>query len=189
MQKLKVFDPDTGMDQLITTACSRAALIQRAGRAGRTSPGKCFRLFPESMLATLPATTPPELIRTDLSLVILQLKSLGIHNVLRFDWTTRPSSVMLERALEFLFVLGALNDEGKLTDPLGIRMAEMPLDPMMSKIVCYVAARRCCTDSPLVAAARFGQVRLFRRDAHDRRNDDRSERLHHGRRGQDAGRD
>ena len=66
---------------------------------------------------------------------MLQLKSLGIQNILRFDWMTSPSALMLERALEFLYCLGALDDEGKLTRPLGMRMAEMPIDPMMSKIV------------------------------------------------------
>lgn len=119
----------------MTTPCSMASLSQRAGRAGRTSPGKCFRLFPASILPTLLPTTPPELVRSDLSLVVLQLKSLGIQNVLRFDWMTAPSSAMLERALEFLYCLGALDDEGKLTKPLGIRMAEMPIDVMMAKIV------------------------------------------------------
>lgn len=134
-RQLRSFDPATGMDALVTTACSLASLAQRAGRAGRTSPGKCFCLFPPSALATLLPTTPPEITRSDISLLVLQLKSLGIQNVLRFDWMTSPSSMMLERALEFLYCLGALDDEGKLTKPLGVRMAEMPIDPMMSKIV------------------------------------------------------
>lgn len=68
-------------------------------------------------------------------MLVLQLKSLGIQNVLRFDWMTAPSSTMLERALEFLFCLGALDEDGKLTKPLGTRMAEMPIDCMMAKIV------------------------------------------------------
>lgn len=123
------------MDALVTTPCSIASLSQRSGRAGRTSPGKCFRLFPSSVLSTLLPTTPPELTRSDLSLLVLQLKSLGIQNVLRFDWMTSPSSAMLERALEFLFCLGALDEDGKLTKPLGVRMAEIPIDVMMGKIV------------------------------------------------------
>jgi ATP-dependent RNA helicase DDX35 len=123
------------MDALVTTPCSQASLAQRAGRAGRTSPGKCFRLFPESVVSTLLPTTPPEITRSDISLLVLQLKSLGIQNVLRFDWMTAPSSTMLERALEFLYCLGALDEEGKLTKPLGVRMAEMPIDCMMAKIV------------------------------------------------------
>ncbi|GJN88407.1 hypothetical protein Rhopal_001373-T1 [Rhodotorula paludigena] len=136
--KLRSFDPSTGMDALVTTSCSLASLAQRAGRAGRTSPGKCFRLFPSSALASLLPTTPPEITRSDISLLVLQLKSLGIQNLVRFDWMTSPSSVMLERALEFLYCLGALDDEGKLTKPLGVRMAEMPIDPMMSKINVFI---------------------------------------------------
>lgn len=132
--KLKSFDPVTGMDALVTTPCSLASLAQRAGRAGRTSPGKCFRLFPSSALASLLPTTPPEITRSDISLLVLQLKSLGIQNVLRFDWMSAPSSDMLERALEFLYCLGALDEDGKLTKPLGVRMAEMPIDCMMAKI-------------------------------------------------------
>lgn len=123
------------MDALVVTPCSLASLAQRAGRAGRTSPGKCFRLFPSSILPSLLPTTPPELTRSDLSLLILQLKSLGIQNVLRFDWMTAPSAKMMERGLEFLYCLGAVDDEGKLTKELGVRMAEMPVDPMMAKIV------------------------------------------------------
>lgn len=123
------------MDALVTTPCSLASLSQRSGRAGRTSPGKTFRLFPSSALSSLLPVTPPEITRSDISLLILQLKSLGIQNVLRFDWMTSPSAKMLERALEFLYCLGGLDEEGKLTKPLGVRMAEMPIDPMMSKIV------------------------------------------------------
>lgn len=124
------------MDALVTTPCSLASLSQRSGRAGRTSPGKCFRLFPSSTLSSLLPTTPPEITRSDISLLLLQLKSLGIQNVVRFDWMTSPSSVMLERGLEFLYCLGALDEKGDLTDPLGKRMSEIPVDPMMSKIVC-----------------------------------------------------
>lgn len=157
--QLRSFNPLTGMDALVTTPCSHASLSQRAGRAGRTSPGKCFRLFPPSILPKLLPTTPPELARSDLSLLVLQLKSLGIQNVLRFDWMTAPSAAMLERALEFLYCLGALDDEGKLTKPLGVRMAEMPVDPMMAKIV-RAFLRRGSRDPLLtrVLAARFGEL-------------------------------
>lgn len=154
LPQLRSFNPLTGMDgslsplapafapgtdlqvsALVTTPCSAASLAQRAGRAGRTSPGKCLRLFPSSVLPTLLPLTPPEITRSDLSLLVLQLKSLGIQNVLRFDWMTAPSAAMLERALEFLYSLGALDGEGKLTKPLGVQMAELPIDVMMGKIV------------------------------------------------------
>ncbi|BGP54044.1 hypothetical protein JCM8202_003043 [Rhodotorula sphaerocarpa] len=164
--KLRSFDPATGMDALVTTPCSLASLAQRAGRAGRTSPGKCFRLFPPSALLSLLPTTPPEIARSDISLLVLQLKSLGIQNVLRFDWMTSPSSMMLERALEFLYCLGALDDEGKLTKPLGVRMAEMPIDPMMSKILLDSHAFGC-SDEILTIAAMTSVQNVFILDEGD----------------------
>ncbi|GAA5907970.1 hypothetical protein JCM5296_000774 [Sporobolomyces johnsonii] len=164
--KLRSFDPSTGMDALVTTACSLASLAQRSGRAGRTSPGKCFRLFPPAALKTLLPTTPPEITRSDISLLVLQLKSLGIQNVLRFDWMTSPSSAMLERALEFLFCLGALDEEGKLTRPLGVRMAEMPIDPMMSKIL-LDSHTFGCSDEILTIAAMTSVQNVFITDDGD----------------------
>ncbi|KAK4058654.1 hypothetical protein OIO90_000098 [Microbotryomycetes sp. JL221] len=164
--KLRSFDPLTGMDALVTTPCSLASLAQRAGRAGRTSPGKCFRMFTESTLDNLLPVTPPEITRTDISLLVLQLKSLGIQNVLRFDWMTAPSSAMLERALEFLFCLGALDEDGKLTKPLGIRMAEMPIDPMMSKIL-LESASFGCSDEILTIAAMTSVQNVFLLDQGD----------------------
>lgn len=127
--KLRVFNPLTGMDVLSIAPASKASLNQRAGRAGRTSPGECFRLFPEAALAALSDSTVPEICRSDISVFILQLKALGIDNVLRFDFLTPPPSNMLVRALEFLYALQALDEYGRLTRPLGIRMAEMPVSP------------------------------------------------------------
>ncbi|GAA5876533.1 hypothetical protein JCM8547_009418 [Rhodosporidiobolus lusitaniae] len=164
--KLRSFDPSTGMDALVTTPCSLASLSQRSGRAGRTSSGKCFRLFPSSSLSSLLPTTPPEITRSDISLLVLQLKSLGIQNVLRFDWMTSPSAMMLERALEFLYCLGALDDEGKLTKPLGVRMAEMPIDPMMSKIL-LDSHSFGCSDEILTIAAMTSVQNVFVTDEGD----------------------
>ncbi|BGP14033.1 hypothetical protein JCM10213_005618 [Rhodosporidiobolus nylandii] len=164
--KLRSFDPSTGMDALVTTPCSLASLSQRSGRAGRTSPGKCFRLFPSSALSTLLPTTPPEITRSDISLLVLQLKSLGVQNVLRFDWMTAPSAMMLERALEFLYCLGALDDEGRLTKPLGVRMAEMPIDPMMSKIL-LDSHSFGCSDEILTIAAMTSVQGVFIMDEGD----------------------
>lgn len=87
------------------------------------------------MLKQMPLTTLPEISRTDVSLFVLQLKALGIDNVLRFDFMTSPPSQMMVRAMEFLFSLKALDEEGRLTRPLGTSMAEVPVDPMMAAIV------------------------------------------------------
>lgn len=139
--KMKTFNPRTGMDVLSVTPCSLASANQRAGRAGRTAPGKVFRLYPPSLLPSrnpmspMPITTPPELVRSDIALYLLQLKALGIDNLAKFDFMSPPPSEMMIRALEFLFSLKALDDEAKLTRPMGARMAEVPLDPMMAAIV------------------------------------------------------
>ncbi|GAA5953837.1 hypothetical protein JCM3765_000665 [Sporobolomyces pararoseus] len=160
--KLKSFDPTTGMEALLTTPCSLASLSQRTGRAGRTSPGKCFRLFPQSSLSSLLPTTPPEITRSDISLLLLQLKSLGIKNLVRgFDWLTSPSAMMVERGLEFLCCLGAIDEEkGELTDPLGKRMSEIPVDPMMSKIL-LDSHRYGCSDEILTIAAMTSVQNVF----------------------------
>jgi ATP-dependent RNA helicase DDX35 len=129
------------MDVLTITPCSLASANQRAGRAGRTSHGKCFRLYPHSLLPStnpdspMPVVTPPDLVRSDVSLYLLQLKALGIDNLAKFDFMSPPPSEMMIRALEFLFCLKAIDEEGRLTRPLGARMAEVPLDPMMAAIV------------------------------------------------------
>ena len=83
----------------------------------------------------MPVTTPPELTRSDISLYLLQLKALGIDNLAKFDFMSPPPSEMMVRALEFLYSLKAIDDEGRLTRPMGARMAEVPLDPMMAAIV------------------------------------------------------
>ncbi|PWN54139.1 P-loop containing nucleoside triphosphate hydrolase protein [Violaceomyces palustris] len=134
--KLRTFDPKTGMDALSVVPESLASANQRAGRAGRTSAGKCFRLFPEKSLSLLPVHTPPELCRSDITMQILQLKALGIDNLARFDFMPpSPPSEMMAKGLEFLASLGALDDYGRLTKPLGERMSELPVDPMLAKIV------------------------------------------------------
>ena len=162
--KIKTYNPRTCMDVLTVTPCSLASANQRAGRAGRTSSGKCFRLYPSSFLPSrgrsspMPITTPPELTRSDISLYLLQLKALGIDNLAKFDFMSPPPSEMMIRALEFLFCLKAIDEEGRLTRPMGARMAEVPLDPMMAAIVSLSSV------SGLTAAAELARVQMWRGD-------------------------
>lgn len=131
--KQKTYDPRTGMESLIVTPVSQASAQQRAGRAGRTAPGKCYRLFTKwAFYHELEENTIPEIQRTNLGSVVLMLKSLGIDDLLHFDFMDPPPAETLIRALEQLYALGALNDRGQLTK-LGRRMAEFPLDPQLSK--------------------------------------------------------
>lgn len=137
-----MFNPKTGMDALRVVPESLASATQRAGRAGRTSPGKCFRLFPESTLSSLLPSTSPELSRSDISLQALQLKAMGIDNLAKFEFLPPvPPAQMMIRALEFLASLGAIDEWGRLTKPLGESMAEMPVDPMLAKVVSECIAR------------------------------------------------
>ena len=107
----------------------------RAGRAGRVSPGKCFRLYTAwAYKHELEEMNIPEIQRTNLGNVVLILKSLGINDLIHFDFMDPPPAEALIRALEQLYALGALNDRGELTK-LGRRMAEFPLEPMLSKMI------------------------------------------------------
>ena len=131
--KQKSFNPRTGMESLIVTPVSKAAAMQRTGRAGRTGPGQCFRLYTAwSFQHELEDNTIPEIQRTNLGNVVLMLKSLGINDLMNFDFMDPPPAETLLRALEQLYALGALNDKGELTK-LGRKMAEFPLDPMLAK--------------------------------------------------------
>ncbi|GHJ87867.1 hypothetical protein NliqN6_4269 [Naganishia liquefaciens] len=152
--KLRTYNPRTGMDVLSVTPCSVASANQRAGRAGRTSAGKCFRLYPSSALTSgiMPISTPPELVRSDVSLFLLQLKALGIDNLVRFDFLSPPPTEMMIRALEFLYSLKALDEEGRLTRPLGINMAEVPVDPMMAAILLNSQEFQCGEEILTIAA-------------------------------------
>ncbi|KAL3939494.1 MAG: hypothetical protein SGBAC_005800 [Bacillariaceae sp.] len=144
--KQKSFNARTGMESLVVTPVSQAAANQRAGRAGRTQPGKCFRLFTAwSFQHELEPNTIPEILRTNLGNVVLMLKSLGINDLLHFDFMDRPPADALIRALEQLYALGALNDHGELTK-LGRRMAEFPLEPMLSKAVIVSEKYECVSE-------------------------------------------
>ncbi|KAF2458964.1 P-loop containing nucleoside triphosphate hydrolase protein [Lineolata rhizophorae] len=133
--KQRAYNPTTGIAVLTSTPISRASAVQRAGRAGRTQPGKCYRLYPEHVFEhVLPATSPPEICRSDLAPVILQLKALGFDNVARFPFVTAPPAALVTRALEMLYALGALDAAARLTKPLGMRMAELgAVEPMLAR--------------------------------------------------------
>ena len=140
------FNAKTGMESLMVMPISQAAANQRAGRAGRTQPGKCFRLFTAySFQHELDPNTTPEILRTNMCNVVLMLKSLGIDNLLAFDFMDAPPPDTLIRALEQLYALGALNDRGELTK-MGRRMAEFPLDPMLSKTVIVSEKYKCTSE-------------------------------------------
>lgn len=135
MCKQNSFNPKTSMESLVVTTTSRASSNQRAGRAGRVSAGKCFRLFTKwSFMNDMEESTMPEILRVNLGNVVLLLKSLGINDVYNFDYLDRPKNESLDLAFRQLYGLGAMNHHGELTR-MGRRMAEFPLDPLMSKAI------------------------------------------------------
>ncbi|KAI9685785.1 MAG: hypothetical protein M1822_004345 [Bathelium mastoideum] len=143
--KENVYNARTNMDSLVVTPISRASANQRAGRAGRVGPGKCFRLYTKwSFYNELPQSTAPEIQRSNLSSMCLMLKSLGINDLVDFDFMDPPPADTLIRSLEQLYALGALNDRGELTK-VGRQMAEFPIDPMASKAI-LTADKLNCVD-------------------------------------------
>jgi len=160
--KQKAFNPKIGMDSLIVVPISQAQAKQRAGRAGRTGPGKCYRLYTESAFKSemLP-TTIPELQRTNLANTVLTLKALGINDLIGFDFMDPPPVQTLIAAMEQLFALGALDEEGLLTR-LGRKMAEFPLEPQLSKML-ISSVEMGCSDEILTVVAMLSVQNVFYR--------------------------
>uniref|UniRef100_M8D6U6 RNA helicase n=1 Tax=Aegilops tauschii TaxID=37682 RepID=M8D6U6_AEGTA len=154
--KQKVYNPRIRVESLLVSPISKASAHQRAGRAGRTQPGKCFRLYTEkSFNGDLQPQTYPEILRSNLANTVLTLKKLGIDDLVHFDFMDPPAPETLMRALEVLNYLGALDDEGNLTS-LGEMMSEFPLDPQMSKML--VISPREAQKAADEAKARFGHI-------------------------------
>ena len=151
--KLRAYNPNTGVEALTAVPISKAAATQRAGRAGRTKPGKCFHLYTQQAYEEqMPGTTVPEIQRSNLAPMIMQLKALGIDNIVRFDFLTPPPAELVIRGLELLYSLGAVDDHAKLTKPLGTRMAELATDPMMSKVLLTAPQFNCTSEMLSIAA-------------------------------------
>eukprot|EP00850_Spirogloea_muscicola_P014569 SM000105S13914 [mRNA] locus=s105:356138:362673:- [translate_table: standard] len=168
--KQRFYNPASDVDALMIAPISRASALQGAGRAGRTRPGKCFRSLVHRVNIQrgigIPSTSrdPTFQSGTNRSAVVLcgsvikticchvQLKSLGVDNIMSFDWLASPSSEAMVRALEVLFALGVLDSSAKLTKPLGMQLAEMPLEPMLSKSL-VVSGELGCSEELLTIAA------------------------------------
>lgn len=144
--KQKVYNPRVRVESLLVTPISKASAKQRAGRAGRTKPGKCFRLYTEKAFKTeMQENTHPEILRSNLSSVVLQLKKLGIDDLVHFDFLDPPAPETMMRALELLNYLGAIDDEGDLTE-LGAMMSEFPLDPQLAKMLISSCDYKCSNE-------------------------------------------
>lgn len=160
--KQNVYNPKTGMDSLVVTPISQAQAKQRAGRAGRTGPGKTYRLYTERAYRDEMLTTPvPEIQRTNLASTVLQLKAMGINDLLSFDFMDAPPTETLIMALEQLHSLSALDNEGLLTR-LGRRMAEFPLSPNLAKML-IMSVHLGCSEEILTVVSMLSVQNVFYR--------------------------
>lgn len=144
--KVKVYNPRIGMDALQLVPISQTNAAQRAGRAGRTKPGYCYRLYTECAYRNelLPGNIP-EIQRTNLANVVLLLKSLGINDVFDFPFLDAPPRETLNGSMYQLWLLGALSNVGDLTE-LGKKMVEFPLDPSLSKMLLASSDLGCVSE-------------------------------------------
>ncbi len=166
LAKIARFDPYRSINTLLVERISRASADQRAGRAGRTAPGLCLRLWTEREHFDRPAQELPEVRRLDLSEVVLTLKASGVHDVSAFRWLERPDAKSLERALTLLTDLGALDREGELTD-LGRRMLAFPAHPRYARMLLAAHSAGCVPDVAEVAALTQGRSLLTRADGRE----------------------
>ncbi|KAL5198300.1 hypothetical protein ABZP36_001812 [Zizania latifolia] len=158
--KMKVYNPRMGMDALQVFPVSRAAADQRAGRAGRTGPGTCYRLFTESAYQNEMLPNPvPEIQRTNLGNVVLLLKSLKVENLLEFDFMDPPPQENILNSMYQLWVLGALNNVGALT-AIGWKMVEFPLDPTLAKML-LMGEQLECLDEVLTIVSMLSVPSVF----------------------------
>ncbi|KAL7069181.1 putative DHX8/prp22-type ATP-dependent RNA helicase [Cryptosporidium serpentis] len=177
--KMMVFNSKTGMDSLVVAPISQASARQRSGRAGRTGPGKCYRLYTEIAFKTemLPVTIP-EIQRTNLSNTVLLLKALGINDLLNFDFMDPPPPHTLLIALETLYELDALDDNGILTR-LGRKMAELPMSPNLSKMV-LSSVDLGCSDEIITITSMLSVQNVFYRPKDKQATADRHKsKFHH----------
>ncbi|XP_044909561.1 probable ATP-dependent RNA helicase DHX35 isoform X4 [Felis catus] len=150
--KLRAYNPRTAIECLVVVPVSQASANQRAGRGGRSRSGKCYRLYTEEAFDKLPQCTVPEMQCSNLAPVILQLKALGIDNVLRFHFMSPPPAQSMVQALELLYALGGLDKDCRLTEPLGMRIAEFPLNPMFAKMLLESGNFGCSQEILSIAA-------------------------------------
>lgn len=163
------YDPERGIGTLFIEEISRASADQRKGRAGRTAPGTCHRLWTESGHLNRPERNTPEIRRTDLAEVVLLLHSLHIKKAVQFDWLDKPDPQAVERAEQLLQTLGAIDARSEELTPVGRQMLRLPMHPRYSRLLVEASKRGCVRAAALCAALVSGRdllQRLRREDKH-----------------------
>ncbi|KAL2855447.1 P-loop containing nucleoside triphosphate hydrolase protein [Aspergillus pseudoustus] len=157
--KEKQYDLETGVQKFQIAWISKASANQRAGRAGRTGPGHCYRMYSSAIYeGEFAEYTDPEILRTPIEGVVLQMKSMGLHNVINFPFPTPPSRHGLAKAEKLLKNLGALSSDDKIT-AIGNSLSTYPLSPRFGKMI-YVGHQHGCMPYviALVAALAVGDL-------------------------------
>ncbi|RLN53802.1 hypothetical protein BBJ29_008484 [Phytophthora kernoviae] len=176
--KQNAFNSKIGMDSLVVVPCSQASARQRAGRAGRTGPGKCYRLYTENAYKNeMLSTTVPEIQRANLGSVVLQMKAMGINDLMGFDFMDPPPQDALVMALENLYALGALDDEGLLTR-LGKKMAEFPVEPKNAKVLLTSVVLGCAEEVLTIVAMLSVETVFFRPKEKQAQADQKKAKFH-----------
>uniref|UniRef100_A0AAV1T5J8 RNA helicase n=1 Tax=Peronospora matthiolae TaxID=2874970 RepID=A0AAV1T5J8_9STRA len=157
--KQRSFVASSGMEMLQTESVSKAQAWQRTGRAGREAPGICYRLFPEEIFEQLPERSIPDIQRVSLEVVVLQLKCMGIDDVLGFDFIEKPLKSSMIKAHEKLYALEALDNKGKLTTR-GRQMAGLPVEPMYA-VMLLKATELGCAEEALSVVAMLSVESIF----------------------------
>jgi len=174
--KQKVYNPRIRVESLLVSPISKASAQQRAGRAGRTRPGKCFRLYTEGAFKKeLIEQTYPEILRSNLSSTVLELKKLGIDDLVHFDLMDPPAPETLMRALEELNYLACLDDDGNLTT-MGKIASEFPLDPALA-VMLISSPEFYCSNEILSLTALLSVPQIFVRPASARKRADEMKNL------------
>lgn len=162
LSKQKVYNPRLRVESLLVSPISKASAKQRAGRAGRTRAGKCFRLYTEdSYNKELVQDTYPEILRSNLAGVVITLKRLGIKDLVHFDLMDPPAPETLMRALEQLNQIGALDDNGQLTE-IGESISMFPLEPMLAATL-IASIKYKCSEEVLTLVAMLSVPYCFQR--------------------------
>ncbi|KAI5362693.1 Putative helicase, P-loop containing nucleoside triphosphate hydrolase [Septoria linicola] len=174
--KQKVYNPRIRVESLLVSPISKASAQQRAGRAGRTRPGKCFRLYTEGAFKKeLIDQSYPEILRSNLASTVLELKKLGIDDLVHFDLMDPPAPETLMRALEELNYLACLDDEGELT-ALGKLASDFPLDPSLA-VMLISSPEFYCSNEILSMTALLSVPQVFTRPAAKRKQADEMKQL------------
>ena len=156
LARIAAYEPRRAINTLLIRKIARAAAEQRAGRAGRTAPGRCFRLWSQPDHSRRPEFEAPEVHRVELSEAALLLKTSGVKELRTFRWLTPPTEEALLRAEHLLHDLGALDAHGQPTDE-GYHMAALPLEPRFARLMLAGHEQGCVTETAFIAAAVQGE--------------------------------